>query len=599
MTFRGKLFLFTALVAVVVAGGSLLRINSLFSDYSNQRERGELANSPERFDSFMQGKMLSLIAQAANISNDPSLRGALSTGDAATIRDAAEQTQVLYGSDLFWILDRQGTVIYRVDAPQINGDNLADVPLIGDVRNGYDSGDIWYYDGMLYQVAAVPVLSGRSPIGVLVFGFAFEGWINAEFSRLTDLQVALEYPDSTVETSLDDPSVSERISEMILESTLEGDFEVNSLPRVPWVGKGPGNQPPPAPVLQFLLEGESYSGAMFQLRDATHNRMATGMIFRSNQPILELKDRLQRALLIAGGVALIFALLMAAFLSLGLTRPINRLVKYAEHLGGGDMDTEIPHEASDEIGVLARELDHMRVGLKDAREALIQSERLSTIGRMASTITHDFRQPISAIHGFMQLMAMDTITQEQRQDYSKLVLRQIGRMQGMINELLDFARGEVKLNREVIDLDGFLREICENFDQEAKRREIDLTCKCKVPGRITVDPGRLERGIDNILRNAMQAVSRNGDISLEAELQGESVSIQIRDNGPGIPEEIRETLFEAFATSGKREGTGLGLAVTKKVIEEHGGEVHVTTETGVGTKFELRLPVTPPQEMNT
>jgi signal transduction histidine kinase len=588
VTFRGKLFIFSALVAVFVAAISIIRVNTRFNDYARSREQSELTQSPSRFDNFMQGKMSSLIAQAANISNDPRLRGVLSTGDPATIREAAEQTQLLYETDLFWVLDRTGRVIYRVERPQDAGDDISHLPLIQDVRNGYDSGDIWYVNGRLHQVSAVPVYSGRTPIGILVVGYEFEKWIDEEFSNLTELNLAF-LVDGKIETNLPEERQDEiklRLKELLDQTSMTG----RALPRVPWRGRGPDNPPPDAPVVQLTLWGESYTGAVFDLRDATNNQVATGVIFRSNQPILDLRSRLQRGLIVSAAVAAVIALLMAAFLSLGLTRPINRLVKHAERLGGGDLETAIPHEAGDEIGVLARELDHMRIGLKDAREALIQNERLSTIGRMASSITHDFRQPISAIHGFMQLMAMDGVSLEQRKKYSGLVLRQIERMQGMINELLDFARGEVKLNLDSLNVDKFLTHIRENFEQEATRQGIDLICSCDFDGTILADSGRLERGIDNIVRNAIQAIDKGGRVELSTEKRGDNVVIRISDNGPGIPDEIRDSLFEPFATHGKKEGTGLGLAVTKKVVEEHGGEILVKTETGEGTMFELVLP---------
>lgn len=595
MTFRRRIFLFTSLVAVVVAAGSILVVNNRFHEYTHEEDLVRLSHASERFDRFQATKMGSLLAQAVNIANDPRLRGVLSTGDRATIREAADKTQLLYETDLFWVADIEGNVIYRVDHPQMSGDNISSLAAIRDVRNGYDSGDLWIVGEKLLQVAAVPVYSGRTPIGILIVGQSFDKWINREFAQLAGMQIAFVTADGAVESSTHEDDV-QQLKSVVIESQKKMGWMPDDLPRVPWLGIGPNNIPPPGPFIEFELSDEPYAGSIFRLNDATNSPLATGLVFQSTRQREELLSKLQRALLIVGLGAIVFALIVSLIFANGLTRPIDELVKAAERLAQDDLDTPVPHARGDELGVLAREMDSMRSALKDARDELIRSERLSTIGRMASSMTHDFRQPISAIHGFMQLMAMEGIPLEKRKEYSKLVLRQIERMQGMINELLDFARGEVQLNLQTVSLETFLRGIVENFEQEAKRKNIELVCECGFHGTMLVDPGRIERGIDNIVRNAMQAISNQGKITISTQPIGETVVISIADNGPGIPDEVRENLFVAFVTHGKREGTGLGLAVTKRVVDEHGGEVQVETELGVGTTFRLVLPLNVNQE---
>lgn len=595
MTFRRKIFLFTALVAVVVAAGSILVVNNRFHEYTHEEDQVRLGHASGRFDTFQATKMRSLLAQAVNIANDPRLRGVLSTGDQATIREAAEKTQLLYKMDLFWVTDVEGKVIYRVDQPQKWGDSIADLAVIRDVRNGYDSGDLWIVGNILHQVAAVPVYSGRTPIGILIVGQSFKNWINREFAQLTGMQIAFVTMDEAAESSLIEDNL-QPLKEVLSEAQIRQGWTMDSLPRVPWLGRGPNNTPPAGPFIEFHFNGEPYAGSAFRLNDATNTPLATGLVFQSTKQREELLNKLQRALLYVGLVAIGFALIVSLVFANGLSRPIDELVKAAERLAQDDLDTPVPHSRGDELGVLAKEMDSMRQTLKDARTALIQSERLTTIGRMASSMTHDFRQPISTIHGFMQLMAMEGVTVEQRKNYSQLVLRQIERMQGMINELLDFARGEVRLNLQTVNLESFLQGIVENFEPEAKRKNIELRCDCGYHDTVVVDPGRIERGIDNIVRNAMQAVDRNGHLRIATQKMDNHVAILIEDDGPGIPEDLLDKLFEPFVSHGKREGTGLGLAVTKKVVEEHGGEIQVTTEQGVGTTFKLLLPVDVKQE---
>ncbi|MCB2200438.1 HAMP domain-containing protein [bacterium] len=595
MTFRGRLFLLFALVAVLMVIGSIAAVSNRFGHFTREQLREELEVTPSVFDSFQRSQMDNLINRAVNISTDPSLRGALSTGDRATIVAAANQTHALYDTDLFWILDVRGTVLHRVHSPDQNGDNLLSNPIIQDVRNGYDSGDIWFMMGQLYQVAVVPIRSGNQSLGMLLIGTSFDRGIDKHFADLTGYHLAFARSDTLITSTgdlLDEYALTDAICSV--PHSEAGNPEV--LPSIPWVKQDQQGSPPKAPFTEFVLNGQRYAGALFELRDVSNEVLAQGMVYESTASLVELLNRIQGALLAVGIAAIVLVLIVTYFLARGLTSPIHRLVDSSKRLGRGDLDTSIPVQTSDEIGTLAQSLDAMRISLKKAREDLIKNERLSTIGRMASTITHDFRQPITTIYGFMQLTALPNTTQDQRQDYAKRVLHQIDRMQSMITELLDFAKGDVILQRREVSIGAFLQDIVTNFEQDHRAKNINLTCTCGWDGIISMDQGRVERVLENIVRNAFQAIditSGRGEVEVRTELVPDEnvISIKVVDNGPGIPEEIRDHLFEPFVTHGKQEGTGLGLSVAARVVEEHGGNILVTSTIGKGTTFDIRLPI--------
>lgn len=595
MTFRGRLFLLFALVAVLMVIGSIAAVSNRFGHFTREQLREELEVTPSVFDTFQRSQMDNLIGRAVNISTDPSLRGTLSTGDRATIIAAANQVHEIFQPDLFWILDVRGTVLYRVNSPDLFGDNIASNPIIQDVRNGYDSGDIWFLMGQLYQVAGVPIRSGNQTLGILLIGTSFDRGIDHDFAKLTGYHLAFVRDDTLITSTgdlLDEYALTEAVCSV--PHTETGNPEL--LPSVPWIKRGNKDTPPKAPFTEFVLNDQRYAGALFELRDVSNQVLAQGMVYESTAPLVELLNRIQGALVAVGVAAIILVLIVTFFLAQGLTSPINRLVESSKRLGQGDLDTAIPVQSNDEIGTLAESLDAMRISLKKAREELINSERLSTIGRMASTITHDFRQPITTIYGFMQLTAMPNTTQEQRQEYAKRVLHQIDRMQSMITELLDFAKGDVVLQRGEVSIRDFLQEIVTNFEQDHRAKDIKLTCNCGWNGTLSMDEGRVERVLENIVRNAFQAIditSGNGQVEVRTELDesARELSIKVVDNGPGIPEEIRDHLFEPFFSHGKKEGTGLGLAVAARVVEEHGGKIQVSSTIGEGTTFDIRLPV--------
>ncbi len=591
MSFHGKLFTAFALMTILFVAGSIVVLNDRARHQMAAHMEQSLATSPERFDTFQRTLMRSLITQAANMSMEPSLRGTLATEDLATIRNAAEQVHLIYGTDLFWILDERGTVLHRVETPQRSGDSLADRPLIRDVRNGYDSGDIWLWQGELYQVAAAPILSGGRALGILVIGQRFESWLAESFSNLAGLEVAFLTTDSTVIAS-SDLLPKKALRDRILWHEELVEERGQRVPRVPWTGKGPDASMPPAPTDIFhYKDGSSFMGAFFQLENAVHENLAAGCIFRSLAPEKAMRQRIQNGLLILGGVTILLALLVSYIISRTLTRPINRLVQAADRLASGDMETRVEVAGRDEIATLGQALENMRRSLKEAREELIRNERLSTVGRMASSITHDFRQPITAIHGYVQLLAGPGITPEKQQEFADIILHQIQRMQGMITELLDYARGEINLQKSEVMAREFLDRLVGNYEHEAELRKITINSELAWDGPVLIDRSRIERGVDNLVVNAMQAIEHEGGISLTSRRKNGEWVLTVQDDGPGIPEEIRENLFDAFVTHGKKQGTGLGLAVVKKVIEEHGGSIEVDSEVGQGTVFTIRLPL--------
>ncbi|MBD3165684.1 HAMP domain-containing protein [bacterium] len=592
VTFRGKLFGLFAAVVVVMISASILLVNERFNHFTHVDLKRELVQAPARFDRFQTSKMNSLISRAANIATDPSLRGTLSTRDRITVARAADQTNTLHQTDLFWMIDLGGVVLHRVEQPQAYGDTLQNVPVVRDALNGFNSGDLWLRDGELFQVSAVPIGTGRSVLGVLLIGERFDAWILKEFATLSGLQLGFLTAGESMIAS-EGFGESEDLSQTLLDCARSSPWEPHELPAVPWTGTKQ-NIFPDAPFHEFQVGGIPHAGALFELRSAGHDHLGVGLVFRSMLSETLLLRRIREALILVGIGSILLGLLATWVLARQLTQPIKRLVSAAAKLGAGDMDSPIQPSANDEIGSLARALDDMRQSLKKTREELLRAERMSTIGQMASTITHDFRQPISAIYGYMQLMALPTTSPEDREEYSRRTLRQIDRMQGMINELLDFARDKVSLNFTRVRLFEFVQEVTQNFEQESLKRKIKLKTSMSWDGEILMDRDRLERGVENIVRNAMQAIDRDGLIELRVCKNGDYAEICIADNGPGIPEEVQARLFEAFATHGKKGGTGLGLAVASRVVREHGGEIEVQSETGAGTTFKLRLPLTQP-----
>jgi signal transduction histidine kinase/putative methionine-R-sulfoxide reductase with GAF domain len=227
--------------------------------------------------------------------------------------------------------------------------------------------------------------------------------------------------------------------------------------------------------------------------------------------------------------------------------------------------------------------------LHQSRIAQERTERLTTIGRLLSSVIHDLKTPMTVISGYVQLMVSSN-DPKQRADYSDLVLRQFDLVQQMQREVLEFARGEKSVLIRRVYLQNFMKGLEQSLLPEVEAHGIKLKLELEDKGVARLDEGKIIRAIQNLVRNALEAMGDNpGTLTLGVRREGTTVVFFVSDTGPGIPKEIEGRLFESFVTAGKKEGTGLGLAIVKKIVDEHSGSIELQTSPQ-GTTFRLLLP---------
>ena len=245
----------------------------------------------------------------------------------------------------------------------------------------------------------------------------------------------------------------------------------------------------------------------------------------------------------------------------------------------------------------SRLADNLAEALRDleaAQEQLIESERLSAVGRMANMIIHDIKNPMQGIRMFAEMAAEADVSAEDRREFSETMCHEIDRLVGMCQEILDFARGTTNLSKANTGIDDFLMDSILTLAAELEQSHIALDTDLAHGGTVPLDANRIKRVVLNLCRNAIEAMGSEGGtlrVATAAADEGRA-RIEIADTGPGIPPEIAEKLFEPFVTHGKDHGTGLGLAIVKKVVEDHDGTIEVVTAQGVGTTFTICLPAT-------
>ncbi|MBT4818972.1 MAG: CHASE2 domain-containing protein [Lentisphaerae bacterium] len=245
----------------------------------------------------------------------------------------------------------------------------------------------------------------------------------------------------------------------------------------------------------------------------------------------------------------------------------------------------------DDLAKRNQQLEEALERLHAAQEELVRSEKLSVVGNMAATIIHDIRGPMTAIMGYAELMTGRDLLAEEATRYSGTIIRQTERVNNMVQEILDFARGDSELALDPIKAGLLLGEVGANLRDELRSGDITVTCDSSCPVEVHVDREKMLRVFLNLGRNAAEAMQGKGAITIDCAVQDRTIVVSVTDDGPGIPEDIRATVFEPFVTAGKEKGTGLGLAIVKRVVENHGGEIGVESATGSGTVFRVRLPL--------
>ncbi|MGF1468263.1 MAG: GAF domain-containing protein, partial [Sandaracinaceae bacterium] len=230
------------------------------------------------------------------------------------------------------------------------------------------------------------------------------------------------------------------------------------------------------------------------------------------------------------------------------------------------------------------------ISLARARERRGRRERLSTIGQLLSSVLHDLRTPMTVISGYLQVL-VDQEDREERARSAEAARRQVELINAMTRETIAFARGDRSVWVRKVYLRTFFEELKEQLERELEGRNVEIRLDLRDRGVAHFDQHKIQRAVHNLARNAAEALGEAGGCfrMLVERDDSDALVMRFEDNGPGVPEEIKEELFESFTTHGKSGGTGLGLAIVQKVVEDHDGTIRVESEPGQ-TVFTIVLP---------
>ena len=329
--------------------------------------------------------------------------------------------------------------------------------------------------------------------------------------------------------------------------------------------------------------------------------------FNLNPMLSDMRSLTIRSLVLSAAIFLLGAGIIFG-IATRMGKPIEQLTLAAKRIEEGDLQYRVSIHRDDEIGSLATAFDQMaerllqrEKELKDSQAILRRTDRLSSLGLLTAGLAHEIRNPLVAIRTFTQLLPERYEDAEFREGFQGLALKEVDRICGLINDLLSFARPS-KPNVAPENINDVVDNIARILETQAKERGMAISREFSdsLP-KVWIDREQMKQVFMNLILNAIQAMRDGGSIILstrlsaknETELTREYVQVEVRDNGVGIPPEDLEQIFDPFFTS-KDEGSGLGLAVSHQIVQEHGGFVTVNSTVGKGTSFFVHVPVGKP-----
>ncbi len=301
--------------------------------------------------------------------------------------------------------------------------------------------------------------------------------------------------------------------------------------------------------------------------------------------------------IVATSVVFGIGIILAVILSWMYTKPIHNIVNAARTVAAGDLSLELKTERKDEIGELTNSFNYMVQKLREERaleEKLREAEHLSGIAQLAKSIAHEIRNPLNFISLSIDHLKKKYMPQgnEDKAQFETLIVsikHEIQRLNKLVGDFLEYGK-PMRLSLQVIDLGNLIGEVLELVRAKAEKDGIRITYRNGEIPVLSADPELIKTCIFNIILNAFQAMPEGGDLTVITKTSNGKAYIIVEDTGVGVSKENMQKLFDPFFST-KSTGLGLGLAMTKRVVEEHGGKADFQSTEGKGSVMTISLPI--------
>ena len=563
---RTKFLLSMVLISAGLSSLSLLVVRQSVQSQARQEIVSDLRNSVSTFLSFHREQQITLSHSADLLADLPNLRALMTTNHEATIQDGSTALWQLTDSDLFVLADPSGKVV----ALHTNTPGFTREMAQSSLSASLERQERWWFGAQhLYAVFLKPIYFGPASadklLGFLIIGYEIDDRVASQISRITSSKIAFYYGNAVVTSTL--PAENR-------EQLERSD--------VSQIGASPSTS--------FQLGDERFLATRVEL-DAQGNPNVRLLVLKSYDEATAYLRKINRLLLALGLIAVMIGSVLVFLISHTFTRPLASLLSGVSALERGDFTYRLDTRGGDEVAQLALAFDRMRESLARTQQNLLESERLATIGRMANSISHDLRHSLAAIVANAEFLCESHLSPGQREELYQEVRVAVSRMTELIDSLLEFSRTRASLTPTYGSLQKTMKSSLDAVKSNPQFHGV--TVSILETGNVEgwFDHRKLERAFFNLLLNACESVhSGKGNVEIELRELGDHIDITITDDGRGIPASIRQTLFEPFVSQGKENGTGLGLTVVQKLVQDHGGEIAVLHTSPEGTTFRISLP---------
>jgi signal transduction histidine kinase len=566
---------------VIIAGTTATSLYLIRSQLRRQvyaNLQMDLNHSVETFQDLEASRRAALERENALMAALPSLKALMTSNDARTIDDDAVDFWKTSGNDLFSLADanRHVEAAFTNDARDTEALRHDLQAVIADPSRHY-----LLSRGQLYEYSVHPLYFGSATTGTLlgyvIGGYAIDSAFLREVGRGAGAEAAFV------------------AKALVTVSTLSPDLQ-------PALQQVPSSQTADGGATMVAVGRERYLTAEKDLSEGAGQPLRL-VVLKS----LDSADRAERQInmlvlwvsLLAMGAGAALTLLLARM----ITQPLELLAAGVRAFGEGDRQHSLPQDGTREVRYLSREFAHMRDEIQKTNLALLESERLATIGRMASSVSHDLRHYLAAVYANAEFLSSPTLPSSERAELFEEIRLAVNGTTDMLDSLLIFSRTGSALQRVPATLASIVERAMAmvRSHPDAERVRVFLE-ESNADTRAAIDTKQIERAVYNLLLNGCQSAResqglREVRVSLQADAT--EVSVTIVDSGPGVAEGMRASIFDPFVSQGKQRGTGLGLTLAASVAREHDGEVRLVSSRPGETVFCLRVARSLPQATGT
>ncbi len=567
---RSQLFVAALLIILGLTGSLLYFIRHTVDSEIQKQVKDGTDESVRAFESFQRQRELQLSRMGAMLADLPTMKALMSTQHAPTIQDGSESFWKLAESDLLVLAKPNGNIV----ALHMTKPGWSIQTVEGDLKRSTDAGEDaswWYDDGRLYWIFLHPITSGAGPtmrpLGFLAVGYQVDSAVAQQLSVAAQNQIALATNNTVIASTLpgrDTAELQRRMRSGAFSSTsTSGDIALDT-------------------------DQYAYSSVLLHGSSPVPVRCYVMMPL---VPVNSFIKRLNYSIYVAGGLAVLFGMILFGFVARTITHPLDNLVAGVKALAAGDFTYSITPRGSTELVELSTSFAQMRGQLLALQQDRIEHERIAALARAAGSISHDLRHYLAAVVANAEFLYEADQLKLKKDEIYEEIKTAANQMTDLIDSLreLSYQRSAITPTRTRID--QVIRRAIEAIHSKPEFRETRIVLSSLGDLEGMFDARKLERVFFNLILNACEAMGETeSSIVVDAKNTSKGFEVRVHDSGQGIPNGIRDSLFDPFVSSGKPNGTGLGLAIVSKIVQDHSGSVSIEQTSESGTTVLVRLP---------